>query len=467
MDGKRIRVLLIERERLYDELITEILQENYDVEIERMETLPQPHQLKGAAFDVILTDPFEESINFEDFVSEVKTLYPRIPIVFITRNRDPEAIIKGFRMGITDYLLKPFQEEDFKRMFQRAIFALHSLQSPASEGIFQVCQQLNLCRSIDRFFYILALYIAKTLASKKAVVLFKHAQADKGIEILHTIGIPKTMETSFRHLLVNEEGCDFLIPDETVRLTSVENLPLVFQEVFGKTGQCLFVSLGDVRTGKGMLEFDVGERSHESISTQLPLIEELLSESKIIFSNLMAFLEAREIALKDDVTDLYNMRSFQYLVERELKAAEKHGYPVSVLFMDVDDFKKVNDTYGHLVGSKVLRELADILKYNLRKGELIFRFGGDEFVVVLPATDLEQAKEVGERIRSSIACHVFQSDEKKNIRITVSMGIAVYPDHTKCFQDLLEAADEAMYRGKRKTKNVVFVAEGPKKSKKE
>ena len=107
-----------------------------------------------------------------------------------------------------------------------------------------------------------------------------------------------------------------------------------------------------------------------------------------------------------------------------------------------------------------------MLKTNLRKGELIFRFGGDEFVVVLPATNQEQARQVGERIRNSIAHHVFQSREGRNICITVSLGVATYPDQTKSFVDLLEAADAAMYHGKKETKNVVYVAGSQHRSEK-
>ena len=159
MSDQLIRVLLIDADRFSSGLISRILSENYNVVLEVRQHLPKPWRLGKNAYDIILADPFQNDVDAEVFVSEIKTLYPRIPIVFITKNQDPPAIIEGFRMGITDYLLKPFLEDDFKRMFQRALFALYSRQSPALEGIFQICQQLNLCRSTYRFFYILALYL--------------------------------------------------------------------------------------------------------------------------------------------------------------------------------------------------------------------------------------------------------------------------------------------------------------------
>lgn len=456
MDDQTINVLLIDEERLFSDLITKTLVDNYEVKIEKWQHLPQAHQIKNDAFDIILTDPFQGEGDFEDFLSEIKTLYPRIPVVFITRNKAPDVIVKSFRMGITDYLFKPFQEDEFKRMFQRAIIDLHSQQSPALEGIFQVCQQLNLCRSVYRFFYILALYIAKTLTSKRVVVLFKDPQTGQ-YEVLHTIGVSKTKNVTFQKL-INQGHFEMFDSHEMFTFVHLEQLPLSFQKILGEKGTYLFFFLGHGKIGKGVLGFDLGVRPQEFVTPLLPKIEELLNESRIIFSNLMAFLKAREIALKDDITGLYNMRSFQPLVEAELEEAEKRGYPVSALFMDIDDFKKVNDSFGHLIGSKILKEVAKILRYNLRKGELIFRFGGDEFVVVLPATSLIQATQIGERIRTNIAHHVFQSREKEDIRITVSIGAAAYPDQTKNFSELLEVADKAMYHGKKGTKNVVYVA---------
>ena len=456
MGEQAIRVLLIDEDRLFSDLITKILSENYSVQVERRQHLPQAHRINSDTFDIIFTDPFQGGVDFEDFVSEVRTLYPRIPIIFITKNRDPEKIIEGFRMGITDYLIKPFHEDEFKRMFQRAVLALHSGQSPALEGIFQVCQQLNLCRSTQRFFYILALYVAKMVTSKRVIVLFRGSQKSE-FEVLHTVGIPKTKEATLQRL-IDQETSDLLDSCEVYAFIQMERFSLPIRKILGEKGTYLFLSLGDDRIGKGLVGLDLGLRPQEFVAPLLPRMGELLNESKIIFSNLADFLEAREIALKDDVTDLYNMRSFQPLVGAELEEADKKRYPVSALFMDIDDFKKVNDSHGHLVGSKILQEVAKILRHNLRKGELIFRFGGDEFVVILPATSLGHAKQIGERIRSHIAHHHFQSKEKEGIRITVSIGVATYPEQTKNFNELLKVADEAMYRGKRATKNVVYVA---------
>ncbi len=456
MADQAIRVLLIDNNRLFNDLISKILSENYNVQIEKRDALPQTDRIDTEAFDIILADPFQKDSRIEDFLLEVRTLYPRIPIVFVTECRDAEKIIEGFRLGITDYLLKPFQEDEFKRMFQRAVLAFHSKQTPGLEGIFQVCQQLNLCRSIQRFFYILTLYVTKLATSKRAAVFFK--SSDKGeYQILHTMGIPKTQEATLQNL-IDQDLTDFLESVGTHVLIEAKRLPLPVQKILGEKALYLFLSLGNEKMGKGVVGLNLGNRSRDFVVPWLPKIEELLKESGIIFSNLTDFLKARESALKDDVTGLYNMRSFQLLVETEFEEANRKHYPVSALFMDIDDFKRVNDSHGHLVGSEILREIAQILRHNMRRGELIFRYGGDEFVVILPATNLEQAKRIGERIRLNIARHRFRAREGEEIHITVSIGVASYPDQTRNLEELLKVADEAMYRGKKATKNVVYVA---------
>jgi diguanylate cyclase (GGDEF)-like protein len=126
-----------------------------------------------------------------------------------------------------------------------------------------------------------------------------------------------------------------------------------------------------------------------------------------------------------------------------------------VLFLDLDSFKQVNDTHGHLVGSSVLREMADLLKKSTREVDVVIRYGGDEYTIILVETGPETAAIVAERIRSQIAAHTFLAPEGYSIRITCSIGYACCPDDSVSKQELLEMADQAMYGGKAGGKNCV------------
>lgn len=159
----------------------------------------------------------------------------------------------------------------------------------------------------------------------------------------------------------------------------------------------------------------------------------------------------------DDVTGLYNQRYMFLTLEKEIKRATRNSDPFSVLFIDIDHFKKVNDVNGHLVGSKILNELGKIFKSNIRSTDYGFRYGGDEYLLLLAGANSGVAKMVAERIRSQVEASEFVVDGA-HVRVTVSIGIATFPEHGLTKEEVLRMADEAMYYGKSKSRNVVYVA---------
>lgn len=160
----------------------------------------------------------------------------------------------------------------------------------------------------------------------------------------------------------------------------------------------------------------------------------------------------------DELTNLFNIRYLNQAIEMEIERSRRYKYVFSVIFMDMDNFKKINDRFGHLVGSQVLIEIARLLQRNLRKIDIISRYGGDEFVVVLPQTGLKGGFQVAERLRKEIEHSVFLKNEGYSIRLTASLGVASYPENAGNKEDLINLADKAMYRGKFMTKNIVFAA---------
>ncbi len=164
------------------------------------------------------------------------------------------------------------------------------------------------------------------------------------------------------------------------------------------------------------------------------------------------------LTFTDDLTGLYNQRYLEVILDRELSLAKRNDVHFSVLFLDMDHFKNVNDTHGHLIGSRLLYEVGQEIKKTLRESDVCFRYGGDEFLIILAHTGLADAVVVAERIRLQVEKKRFLAREGLDIRLTASIGVASVPDHATTKQQILKAADEALYGVKKAVRNRVIAA---------
>jgi diguanylate cyclase (GGDEF)-like protein len=188
-------------------------------------------------------------------------------------------------------------------------------------------------------------------------------------------------------------------------------------------------------------------------------IRSVLEPPAIALENALTIQRTEAVSVTDDLTGLYNSRYLNLVLRRESKRASRSGRPLSLLFMDLDGFKGVNDTHGHLAGSKALVEAAAIIRGSARETDVAARFGGDEFSVILPDTGREGAVSVAERIRERINACEFLSSDGLSIHLTASIGVATLPDVAASAEELLKAADVAMYRVKDAGKNGIHIAQ--------
>jgi diguanylate cyclase (GGDEF)-like protein len=184
----------------------------------------------------------------------------------------------------------------------------------------------------------------------------------------------------------------------------------------------------------------------------------VLEAPALALDTTMHLQRAEALSVTDDLTSLYNSRFLNQALRRESKRASRNSRPLSLLFIDLDGFKGVNDRHGHLCGSRALVEAAAVIRGCARETDMCARFGGDEFAVVLPETGSEGAVAVGERIRERVCSHAFLASEDINYRLTASVGVATLPDVATTAEELIKAADMAMYRVKDRGKNGVVLA---------
>jgi two-component system cell cycle response regulator len=186
----------------------------------------------------------------------------------------------------------------------------------------------------------------------------------------------------------------------------------------------------------------------------------LLEPVAFALDNAFKLQRFEALSVTDDLTRLYNSRYLDQVLRREVKRAGRSGRPLSMLFIDLDGFKRINDTYGHLHGSQALIEAAVVIRGSARETDVVARFGGDEFAVILPDTHTEGARSVAERIRERIAAHPFLEAEGLSIHLSSSVGVATFPDSAGSAEELIRASDQAMYWVKDHGKNGIQLADG-------
>jgi diguanylate cyclase (GGDEF)-like protein len=183
-----------------------------------------------------------------------------------------------------------------------------------------------------------------------------------------------------------------------------------------------------------------------------------LEPGAIALENALRVQRAEALSVTDDLTQLYNSRYLSQVLRRETKRASRSGRPLSLLFVDLDGFKAINDTHGHLFGSRALVEAAGVIRLSARETDMVARFGGDEFALILPDTGSDGAAAVGDRIRDRVAAFSFLQGDGLDIRLTVSIGVATLPDVAASADGLIHAADGAMYYVKEHGKNGIYFA---------
>lgn len=216
-----------------------------------------------------------------------------------------------------------------------------------------------------------------------------------------------------------------------------------------------FLSIPLVYKGEILGVINFAKRGAGSLSYQdVRMMTLVAAQVAIAIANAKLYTRMRELSIKDELTDINNRRHFQQMLQMEWKRAVRFARNLSLIMIDVDHFKQYNDMFGHLQGDKVLKLIGGILKRNLREVDTVARFGGEEFVLLLPDTDKRGAMAVAEKVRILVESHHFVTDEYQATRpVTISAGIACHPEDVEEIDDLIDRADIALYRAKEHGRN--------------
>lgn len=287
--------------------------------------------------------------------------------------------------------------------------------------------------------------------------------------------VTESLAANLKKVIQYDVACLFLKNENRVRVYSGRHKSAAFLERVSsdtfQRGQVL-LEKGDLPSGPIVLKEGAEILVPLRVATEKIGLLRLIRVSKEIFDdyqsrvlamistslslairNAEAHHEVQELASKDELTSLLNRRAFLNVVQREFKRAARYETSLALILIDIDHFKKINDGYGHLVGDQVIREIAQTIQQSVRDVDTVARYGGDELVVVLPKTNLQEALIAAQRIRKKIRTSLIKYGDRA-IQITISMGIAQCPASLiKTPDDLFRLADQALYAAKRKGRN--------------
>jgi len=417
-----VRLLLVEDSRTYRVLVQSILQELAHEEylVEEAEDLDQAAGL-AETFDpdIILLDLFLPDSEGLDTLRRTKRVFPDKAIVVLSGLDDEDVAFQAIQEGAQDYL---FKSETDPRTLERAI--RYARERNQIEQALLRSQDLlrDLMDSIQAGIVIIDPANHRIVDANTVAMEMFEAPANK----------------------VVGAGCrQYLCPDQP------EQCPITDQ---GKTSDN---SERQLRKAGGETLPILKTVALVNLDGQQRLVESFLD-----ISSLKAVeQELRNLSMTDELTGVANRRQFMYTAALETKRAARYGHPICLINVDIDEFKRVNDTLGHHAGDLVLRKLAKLIGQGLRESDLLGRVGGDEFGIILLETELEKALEVAERLRQSVEGQAFQA-EGHEISCTISLGAAVFDPKTDDLESWLKRADQALYLAKESGRNRVQALEG-------
>ena len=441
----RATILVVDQDAGSRQMISDILAGELNCETATAATAYEALQrLNGGGVTVLIT-AMDMAGGGLELLRQTLTL-PATPEVILTTGSTTLSIaMQALEQGASDYLLKPCDparlRQAVRTCLERRRMVEEIRQLRTQVHLYQTGLQLSSQQEIEILLGEAVAILRNELGGNVRSLAFLANREE--LSHLVTTGLAedqaKALAESLRPRLQTIgkggllETAQLLVPDAAAAdLRSLWLYPL--QADNGMQGALVLINAAG--------------RSFPVLFPQEALIF-LAQQASRGFQNACRYLRAREMVYTDDLTELFNHRYLQIALEREVRRAERYGLQFTVAFIDIDQFKLVNDTYGHLVGSSTLRELGQILRHCVRNADLLFRYGGDEFTALLVETDSAGGQVVAERFRKAIAEHRFDAGQGRTHRITATVGYATYPEHATTRQELIDLSDRAMYQGKR------------------
>ncbi len=476
--SKQERVLVVEDSPVVLHILKYLFRKNgYELftAIDGLEGLQLAESVKP---DIIITDCYMPAMNGWQLVTALKenSELSHIPVVMLTGSTEKDDVLRGLALGAADYITKPFDETellarvvvhlDKKRLFDQMrherskLAAINRRQGRLLNEITilnRMGEAFQRCRSEVEVYAQVAIFFEEFYPTEGGILKIKGENADSFTEVISWGGIPSPASP-------NAKACPALKGEPPVYLAKgTVNGPCSHCQEQGCLVCAPLVSQGNL---VGMIQrFAVGGKASTEAAEggdyggKWHLENTIFEHVGLAISNTRLRESLVQQSIRDPLTRLFNRRYMEESFIRELARVERNKTPLGVIMFDVDHFKKFNDNYGHMAGDVVLKRIAEIAVNNMRKADIVCRYGGEEFIIIMPEASLLHVVEKAEKLREALAHAdnlVVEGQELPTS--TISLGVALYPDHGRDSAKLIEKADEALYKAKAGGRNRVEVA---------
>jgi diguanylate cyclase (GGDEF)-like protein len=464
MENKRI--LIIDDDNNLNVVLKEyfnkrgITSHTYNVPPDLEETLKEINP------NAVLLDIYLPGTSGIDLLEQIKKLRPNLPVIMMTGYADNEKNLESLRRGAYAFLTKPFAglEELYHTVVNAMIYYSEFLKT------FELTQEINKQRENEKL-NLIELDFLKSLQhmigeTEDPVLVIKDFFTLMKTFIPFDIFAALMQEDDeiviqiFPNIKTNKKLLDFVsnaLSEKITDLSSVETQRVVIdidESVPHSDKKDFIYIISGLSTKKRVYGYAGLFRVPPFTLDEQVIFNRFCSHISLALEKIRLFSEIKALSMHDGLTGVYNHAYIIGTLEEEIVRSTRYGSKLAIALFDIDDFKKVNDTYGHLAGDYALKRIAEILKNGLRIIDVVGRYGGDEFLIILPETFLEQGARVSERLIKDIGNESFVYEDK-NMKISVSGGIAPF-SHGMDVKKFIKLADENMYKAKKTGKNRIY-----------
>ena len=467
------KIIVADDDQALSRTLSWILKENgYDVL-----TVPGGEHLfdhlQADAFDLLLLDIMMPKVDGLQLLQRVKSdpRYKDLPVLMISSMPPEEATVRSLGLGAADFIPKPFRVRELLARVKAHLRVGQELTQARAEArsrseMMDIMTEVTASLKPEEIYQILVRRVANGLNISRCSIVVAGPDDEMGTVVaafenpmLHNLPVDLRKYPEIRHALATGEVV--LVRDATT------------DPLYEEVRQGWLAGEQPVQT-RSAIALRYSLRGHpagvfflRTAGEDAPLNEQDVVFAEQVIAAAVAALEKaydlenavmgqeqlRHLAETDPLTNCFNRRALMEKLEQEMDRAARYATMLTGMMIDIDNFKQINDTHGHLVGDRVLKQLASLLKREQRSVDIVARYGGEEFVVLLPETTSAESRNFAERILRRVATHDF-GEPGKPVRVTISVGIASYPDERMSDgESLLRLADSHLYRAKSDGRN--------------